>query len=497
MKQSFPISLRPGASGVKNRRNSVRWLSSLLITITLGTATAEDWPQWRGPGRTGAVGEQVPLRGELPENGLLPVWMIKIPGGSNGGWGSPVVADGRVLLTTHVREKKPDAVLPDVQFPPLSEQQKVTMAEAEQQAYEQKRQDEQRLRREQGFVGRETLLCVDAETGTEHWRSEVETQATRFPQSGTPAVENAHVYTLTADRVLRCLDLANGNERWSTSLPTLEENDDEQTPSSVLVVDGLVVVFAGPLTAVDASTGELRWQNPDLTNRQSSPAVWSNGGQDWLVANTADGKTHLVSSENGHSVWSIETGASRSSPVVVGDLLVTAGQSRKHGIRAWRLAKGNAEALWAYQRITDPGATPAVSSDWVYAVGDKRICCLDAKTGEPIFEARLDIAQPRYTSPIATGDHVLYTHEGLFLFAASAEPEPVLGALIGEEGRIASEAWFRERLATDASDPKTGAAAWDAAVTRHGPLDCASPAFADGHLYLRLKQGLACYDLRG
>lgn len=497
MKQLFEDAHRLCTWGAERERNRVVWLFGISVAMTIGTATAADWPQWRGPERAGAAGDAVPLRTELPADGLLPVWMIKLPGGSNGGWGSPVVADGRVLLTTHVREEKPDADLPEVQFPPLNEEQKAAMAEAEQQAYEQKRQDEQRTRRELGFIGRETLLCLDAETGTEHWRSEIETRATRFPQSSTPAVEQGHVYCLTADRLLRCLDLANGSEQWSTPLPPLQENDDEQTPSSVIIVNGLVVVFAGPLTAVDASTGELRWQNPDLVNRQSSPAVWKSGDQSWLVANAADGKTHLVSTESGKSAWSIDSGASRSSPVVAGDLLITAGQSRKHGVRAWRLGEGGAEALWTYQRIADPGATPAVTDDWVFAVGDKRICCLDAKTGEPIFEARLDIAQPRYTSPIAVGDRVLYTHEGLFVFAASDDQTPLVEALIGEEGRIATEEWFRGRLAADSSDPKAGAAAWEAAVTRHGPLDCASPAFSGGRFYLRLKQGLACYDLRG
>jgi hypothetical protein len=37
---------------------------------------------------------------------------------------------------------------------------------------------------------------------------------------------------------------------------------------------------------------------------------------------------------------------------------------------------------------------------------------------------------------------------------------------------------------------------WQENIGRHGPLDCASPAFADGKLFVRLKSKLACYDLR-
>jgi hypothetical protein len=33
-------------------------------------------------------------------------------------------------------------------------------------------------------------------------------------------------------------------------------------------------------------------------------------------------------------------------------------------------------------------------------------------------------------------------------------------------------------------------------IGRQGPLTCATPAIADGRMYIRLKNSLACYDLR-
>ena len=470
------------------------WFLGVLCPI-FATAVGSDWPQWRGPDRSGAANTTVRLRDRLPAEGMLPEWQIKIPGGGNGGWGSPVVAEGLVLLATHVREKKPETELPDVQFPPLTDQQKTTLSQEEQEAYEQKRQEEQRQRRETGFTARDILYCFDAMTGETRWKSDSESMPTRFPQSGTPAVHDGRVFHLTANRVLRCVDLADARELWSTRLPG-PITDDDQTPSSVVIVQGLAVVFAGPLSAVDITSGEIRWQNGELTNRQSSPALWQDDDGSLLVVNTADRNTHLVSPENGASLWSVGSGASRSSPVVVEDLLITAGESRKNGISAWKLSKSGAEALWTYHGVADPGATPAVSEGRVFAVGDKRICGLDAATGEAIFESKIDVAQPRYTSPIAVGGRVLYTHGGLFMFAGDGHGDPLISALIGEDGRIASEDWFREQLATESSDPKAEAATWEKLVSQHGPLDCTSPAFAAGHLYVRLKTGLACYDLQ-
>lgn len=471
------------------------WLCGVLCAASLARAGGGDWPQWRGPERNGAADETALLIDRLPADGLLPVWQAEVPGGGSGGWGSPVVTDGLVLLATHVREKTPGVELPEEEFPPLTEPQKSEMSPEEEQAYERKRDEEQRRRREAGFVARDTLLAFDAATGRERWRSGVATAATRFPQSGTPAVRDGRAFHLTADRALRCVDLADGRERWSTPLPG-PAGDGEQTPSSVLVVGGLAVVFAGPLSAVDAASGEVRWRNADLSNRESSPAVWKNGDESLLVVNTADGRTHLVSPETGASLRSVETGASRSSPVVAGDLLVTAGESRKAGVSAWTLSEAGIEFLWTYRRIADPGATPAVAAGRVFAVGDKRISGLDAATGEPVFESRLDVGQPRYTSPIAVGGRVLYTHEGLFMFGGEGDGEPLIAAVVGEGGRIAPEDWFREKLAPGAADPEAGVAAREEFMSRYGPLDCASPAFAGGCLYLRLKQGLACYDLR-
>ena len=61
---------------------------------------AEDWPQFRGPGGEGHSTETgLPLQWSETQNVL---WKSRVPGR---GWSSPVVAGGRVWLTTAIDQR--------------------------------------------------------------------------------------------------------------------------------------------------------------------------------------------------------------------------------------------------------------------------------------------------------------------------------------------------------------------------------------------------------
>jgi outer membrane protein assembly factor BamB len=58
------------------------------------TATASDWPQWRGPDRTG-ISKETGLLKKWPDNGPPKAWTVSLPGG---GHGSPIVVDGKIYV---------------------------------------------------------------------------------------------------------------------------------------------------------------------------------------------------------------------------------------------------------------------------------------------------------------------------------------------------------------------------------------------------------------
>ena len=463
---------------------------------------AADWPQWRGPGRSGAVGGGA-VRADAPPAGLPPVWSAEVPGGFRGGWSSPVVADGRVFLTVARRVKREGVTLPPPEYPRLTDEEEAALPPSEAAEYERNRRAESLERRKLQYTAREFLHAFDADSGGLLWTAERDTPVTRFPQSSTPLVHDGVVVQLHGDRVLRALDVADGGVRWERRLPG--EFDSEQISCSPGVAGGTVCVLAGSLFGVNLADGTVRWENADVAGTHSSPAVWEDpaGGGPLFVVNDADGETVAVDAADGRELWRLDdTGASRSSPVVSGDLLLTLGGSRKGGLRCHRLSRAGAETLWKYQRLSDPGASPVVAAGLVLVPGDRQLACVSLKDGSPLWRTRLDLSNPRYTSPVAIEDPTrgdtagggvgLYTFGRLLAFDLTDEEfRPRFDLAVGPGGAAKTEDRWREDLNIDRAD----LGRFEKEVDRVGLLPCASPAVADGRLFVRLNDGLACYDL--
>src|SRR5260221_7125961 len=71
-------------------------LSGMILLGIVGGASADDWPQWRGPTGQGVTSEKnlPPREGTIS---LSALWKTPIPGE---GVSSPIVCRGRVYLTT-------------------------------------------------------------------------------------------------------------------------------------------------------------------------------------------------------------------------------------------------------------------------------------------------------------------------------------------------------------------------------------------------------------
>ena len=261
-----------------------------------------------------------------------------------------------MILATAQRVKKDDVTLPPPKFPRLSDEEEAALPPDELATYEQNRRAESLERRRAAFTGRETLTAYDAATGDVLWTDERDTPVTRFPQSSTPAAVNVaglresgvsrwDVVHLGGDRTLRKLRADDGAVDWEIRLPG--EFDAEQISSSPLVQpspdgDGWVWISAGSLFCVSLGTGEVLWENDEATGRHSSPAL---GPGFTVIVNVDGGETVGVDALTGAERWRIgDTGASRSSPVVVGDRLLTFGSSRKGGLRCYRLPEGRRHA---------------------------------------------------------------------------------------------------------------------------------------------------------
>src|ERR1043165_5474030 len=150
---------------MQHRYLSTTLALSIAAGLSFAVARAADWPQWRGPERTGhATGAAVPAA--LPKE-LAPAW--KIPAG--GGFSGPVVA-GRALVYLD----------------------------------------------ENG--SREIAHALDAATGKELWQfdyAEVFKDEWGAGPRATPIIEGARVYVQSCNGEFRCLSLKDGRVVGGTS----------------------------------------------------------------------------------------------------------------------------------------------------------------------------------------------------------------------------------------------------------------------------------------
>jgi len=342
------------------------FLSATLLSLGIAaSAPAADWNQWRGPNRDGAAPKSPPLIESLPPGGLKPVWLseAEIPSARGGGWSSPVVVGDRVYAFAHRRVKATEKDLPPRKYPWLPPDKRGHLTPEQYEEYEVKRrlEDQQRSKH---YHFDEAIYCIDTTNGKTIWENNRRSVYTRFPHSGTPAVVAGRLYVLGAGRVARCVDATTGKDLWSTRLP--DEFVDEHLHSSFAIADGAAVVLAGRLYGLDAASGKILWAGDPRSTRGdvSSPVVWRSGTGERIVANVSGGDTVCVEPRTGKELWRIETGAGRSTPIIVGDKLITYGGSRRGGLRCYDLSGAEPKRDWTYNGAADSGSSPVVVGDY-------------------------------------------------------------------------------------------------------------------------------------
>src|SRR5262245_42902546 len=75
----------------------VRWYALLTISLAMGSARADDWPQWMGPKRDNVWREEGIIE-KFPAEGAKKLWSAPVAGGYAG----PAVAGGKVFVTDYV-----------------------------------------------------------------------------------------------------------------------------------------------------------------------------------------------------------------------------------------------------------------------------------------------------------------------------------------------------------------------------------------------------------
>ena len=347
---------------MKNRsRSPLPALLIVLIACALRIHGASgvnnnDWPQFRGPTGQGHSTETgLPI--EWSESRNI-VWKTPVPGR---GWSSPVVADGRIWLTTAIKDKGAS------------------------------------LR----------ALAYDVENGRElinvevfHLRSADLTNPKNSHASPTPIVEGDRVYVHFGAQGTAALSTS-GEIIWKTRLPYESQHGNGGSPT--LYGDLLIVSCDGSddafVAALDKRTGKTRWRasrRQPFDQAYSTPLVIRVGERDEIVSVGAY-RAAAYDPQTGKEIWRVSYADGFSNvprPVYGHGLVYIATGFQQPSLLAVR-ADGTGDVTkthiaWTLRRAAPLTPSPMLVGDELYVVNDGGIAtCLDATSGAPRWIQRL------------------------------------------------------------------------------------------------------------
>ena len=350
--------------------NLVRLAVLALVLLSWSTAHAADWTRFRGPNGTGVSTDEAatPTTWSASENLQ---WKAELPGP---GVSSPIVVGDRVFVTCYsgygVARNDPG--------------------------------DMDDLKRH--------LVCIDARTGKTIWDKSVEAVLPEDPYSGigvpshgyashSPVSDGKRVYVFFGKTGALAFDL-NGKQLWKTSVGTESDRRRWGSSSSPILYKNLLIVTASAegtaIVALNTKTGEQVWRQEaaSLDDVWGTPALVPVGKDRTELVIGVPYEIWGLNPENGKLRWyaeSMETDQFNSS-VVVHDGVIYAIEGRGGGSIAVRAGgKGDvtkSHVVWTGRHAGRFG-TPVVHDGNVYFLANGIANCIDAKTGEKVYQERL------------------------------------------------------------------------------------------------------------
>ncbi|MFQ5742445.1 MAG: PQQ-binding-like beta-propeller repeat protein [Acidobacteriota bacterium] len=267
--------------------------------------------------------------------------------------------------------------------------------------------------------------------------------------SPSPVTDGEHVWVMTGTGILKGFDF-DGNEIWSRDIQADYGRfglNWGYASSPLLYADALFVqVLHGMKTddpsylmRIDKLTGKTVWRVERPTNaRRESPDAYTTPG---LLK--YDGNVEIVISggdvvtghdaDTGRELWRAEglnpqnRGNNRivASPVIMDGIVYAS--SRVRPILALKVGGSgddkSTQLLWSFNYGSDV-PTPVTDGKYFYVVNDRGIMfCLDAKTGETIYEKQRLVPGTYSSSPVLADGRIYATNEDGVTTVVKAGPE--------------------------------------------------------------------------
>lgn len=240
------------------------------------------------------------------------------------------------------------------------------------------------------------LLALDAESLDPRWLfpSDGNDDVDPVALYGTPQVADGTVFVPAYDGKLYALDAASGEERW-------QPFETEGPLIGGVAVSQDTVYFGssdGKVYAVDVETGEQRWSFKTAAEVWSTPTLVG----DTLYVTSLDRRLYALDAD-GNERWSFKTAAGVASPAVVyeeaGLVYVGGFDSR---LRAIDLE--TQEERWSVNADNWFWTRPLVVKGVVYAGSlDGKVYAVDAETGERRWSRPFETKAPVRAGPVMAG----------------------------------------------------------------------------------------------
>jgi len=425
--------------------------SSLILKSSMG-APAGTWPQWRGPSGQGTSTETKLPAEWTPTKNIK--WKAAIPGR---GHSSPIVWGNWIFVTTAVEgESVPGA-------------KAVKHMDGDK---EYVHPDSVGANRKHQFQ----VIAIDSKSGKIVW-TQTAFEGTPFDDrhrkssyaASTPTTDGTSVFAFFGSEGLYAYDMK-GKLLWKADVGKINVSG-MGTGTSPILYNNLVLLqcdeesgTASFMVAIDKKTGKEVWRTPRKVQVSwSTPLLVQTSKRAEVIA---AGTEFIIAYDpaTGKELWrrkGLESNAV-PSPVANNDFVyVVSGYPTKLALAIALGGNGDLaeQVAWKYSKGTAYVPSPILYGEYLYLTSDRGVLtCLDPKTGEVKYEGgRVPVPASFTASPVAFDGKILLTSEDGDTFVVKAGPQHAI-------------------LATNSV----------------GEPVYASPAIADGNIFIRGERNLYC-----
>jgi len=381
---------------------ALRILLSLLFACVLSPTLvqAEDWPRFRGPTQAG-IAEADNLPTEWGD-GQSVSWKTDMPGP---GASSPVVFDGRMYVTCYsgygIDEEEPG--------------------------------DKSKLQRH--------LVCLDLASGKIIWDktlaadSKEESDFKGFVAlhgfaSSTPIVDESGIYVYYGTSGAAAYEM-DGTLRWQKVLGT--KTHSFGTANSPVLFNDLVIINAGveadAIIGLKKSNGEEVWRWDGVNRSWNTPTLVEAADRTEMIY-SEEGTVRALDPQTGKELWHVQGIDDYICPSVipVNDIVVAIGARKNAAIAIQPGGSGDVtdtHIVWEINKGSNV-SSPTYHDGYLYWCSESKgiAYCADVKTGDIVYEQRMDPRPGRiYASPVVADGNLYYVSRESGTFVLKAAPK--------------------------------------------------------------------------